>query len=93
VPIALYGLKLTKFEATPAGMFYTPNAALGVGISALFIGRIAYRFLVLYAAPSLQAAQAPQPFQSPLTYFLFGLSAGYFIAYQTGVLRRAKQEA
>lgn len=92
-PIALYGLKLTKFEDTPEGKFYTPDTALGVGISALFIGRIAYRFLVLYGAPGLQAAQAPQPFQSPLTFFLFGLSAGYFIAYQAGVLIRSHRPA
>ena len=73
--------------------FYTPNTALGVGISALFLGRIAYRFLVLYAAPDLQTSQAPLPFQSPLTFFLFGLSAGYFIAYQTGVLIRSHRPA
>jgi len=92
-PIALYGLKLTKFEDTPQGKFYTPNTALGIGISALFIGRLAYRFLVLSAAPDLQTAQAPLPFQSPLTFFLFGLSAGYFIAYQTGVLIRSHRPA
>lgn len=88
-PMAIYGLKLTKFEATPQGKFYTPNTALGIGISALFLGRIAYRFLVLYAYPAFRTAQAPQPFQSPLTYFLFALSAGYFITYQTGVLIRS----
>ncbi len=93
VPIALYGLKLTKFEDTPQGKFYTPNTALGIGISALFLGRVAYRFIVLYAATDLQTAQAPQPFQSPLTYLLFGLSAGYFIAYQTGVLIRSHKPA
>jgi uncharacterized membrane protein len=89
VPIALYGLTLTKFEDTPQGKFYTPNTALGIGISALFLGRIAYRFIVLYAVTDLRAPQAPEAFQSPLTYFLFGVSAGYFIAYQTGVLIRS----
>ena len=93
LPIALYGLTLTQFEDTPQGKFYTPNTALGIGISALFLGRIAYRFLVLYGAPDLQTAQAPQPFQSPLTFFLFGLSAGYFIAYQTGVIIKSHRPA
>jgi hypothetical protein len=92
IPIALYGLKLTKFEDTPEGKFYTPDTALGIGISALFLGRLAYRFLV-NAAPGLQTMQAPPPFQSPLTFFLFGLSAGYFIAYQTGVLKRSHRPA
>lgn len=93
IPLAVYGLRLTRFEITPGGGFYTPNTALGIAVSALFLGRIAYRFLVLYAAPGLQAPQAPLPFQSPLTYFLFGLSAGYFIAYYTGVLRRTGKPA
>ncbi len=93
VPIALYGLKLTKFEDTPQGKFYTPNTALGIGISSLFLGRLAYRFIVLYGATDLQTPQAPQAFQSPLTFFLFGLSAGYFIAYQTGVLIRSHKPA
>jgi hypothetical protein len=93
VPIALVGLKLTKFEDTPQGKFYTPNTALGVGISMLFVGRIAYRFLVLNLWTDLKTAQAPLPFQSPLTFFLFGLSAGYFIAYQTGVLIRSHRPA
>ncbi len=57
--------------------------------STLFIGRILYRILVVAIAPELQTASAPQPFQSPLTFFLFGLSAGYYIAYQTGVLIRS----
>ncbi len=89
IPIALYGLKLTKFEDTPGGKFYTPNTALGIGISALFIGRLVYRILTASSALDLQGAVAPPPFQSPLTFFLFGLSAGYFIAYQTGVLIRS----
>jgi hypothetical protein len=93
VPVALYGLKLTKFEDTPQGKFYTPNTALGVGISALFVGRIAYRFIVLYSVPQFQTAQAQPAFRSPLTFFLLGLSAGYFIAYQTGVLVRSHQPA
>jgi len=58
----------------------------------LFLGRVAYRFLV-YAAPDLQTAQAPQFFQSPLTFFQFGLSAGYFFAYQSGVLIKSHQPA
>ena len=93
IPIALYGLKLTRFEDTPEGKFYTPNTALGIAISAVFLGRIAYRFLVLYTAMDLQGPTTPAPFQSPLTFFLFGLSAGYFIAYQTGVLIRSHRPA
>lgn len=89
VGLAWWGLHLTKFENTAAGKFYTPNTALGIAVTALFVGRILYRVLVVAIAPDLQAATAPQPFQSSLTYFLLGLSAGYYIAYQAGVLIRS----
>jgi hypothetical protein len=93
VPLAWFGVNLTKFETTPEGKFYTPNTALGVAVTVLFVGRIAYRFLVLFAAPDLQAPPTPQPFQSPLTFFLFGLTAGYYIAYYSGVLIRSHRPA
>ena len=93
LPLAWWGLHLTKFEDTPQGKFYTPNTALGVAVTALFIGRILYRILVVAVAPDLQTASAPLPFQSPLTFFLFGLSAGYYIAYQSGVLIRSHRPA
>jgi hypothetical protein len=91
--LAWWGLHLTKFEDTPQGKFYTPNTALGVAVTALFIGRLLYRILVVAVAPDLQAPSAPLPFQSPLTFFLFGLSAGYYIAYQAGVLIRSHRPA
>jgi hypothetical protein len=93
LPLAWWGLHLTKFEDTPQGKFYTPNTAIGLTVTALLIGRILYRVLVVAAAPELQTAAAPLPFQSPLTFFLFGLSAGYYIAYQTGVLIRSHRPA
>lgn len=87
VGLAWWGLHLTKFEDTPQGKFYTPNTALGLGVSALFVGRIVYRMITLSNVS--EAALAPQPFQSPLTFFLFGLSAGYYIVYYVGVLIRS----
>src|SRR6478735_3267608 len=78
--LAWWGLRLTKFEDTPQGKFYTPNTALGLGVTALFVGRILYRMIALSTAGDTMAAP-PQPFQSPLTFFLFGVSAGYYIAY------------
>src|SRR6478735_2166051 len=91
--LAWWGLHLTKFEDTAQGKFYTPNTALGIAVTALFIGRLLYRILVVAVAPDLQAPSAPLPFQSPLTFFLFGLTAGYYIAYQAGVLIRSHRPA
>ena len=92
VGLAWFGVHITKFEDAPDGKYYTPNTALGLAITALFVGRMLYRFYVIYNMPGLQA-DSPQAFQSPLTYFLFGLTAGYYIAYAVGVLVRSHKPA
>lgn len=87
VALGLYGLRLTKFEDTPAGHFYTPNAHLGIALSLLLLGRIAYRFIQLFSM-SAAARAAPQDFvQSPITLLIFGTLAGYYVSYAMGLLR------
>src|ERR1700733_10787901 len=76
--LGLAGLRLTRFETTDEGHFYTPNTHIGVALSVLFVGRIAYKYIVKNQA----AAQNPaMPFQSPLTLFILGLTVGYYIVY------------
>ena len=88
VGLALYGLKLTRFEATPEGFFYTPNAHIGIALSALFIGRILYRFVSLYLTGFPVGGPPADGFvNSPLTLAIFGMLAGYYVAYAAGVLR------
>lgn len=94
IVLAFVGLRWTQFEATPQGSFYTPHSAIGLALSALLIGRLAYRFVVLY--PSLQTAQqagAANPFEglqhSPLTSATLTLFVGYYATYYIGVLRRS----
>ena len=83
-----YGLRLTKFEVTPEGMFYTPNAHLGIALSLLFIGRLAYRAVQLYAVSGSLVAADPNAFaRSPITMVIFGTLAGYYVAYAIGLLR------
>jgi hypothetical protein len=85
--LGLYGLRLTKFEATPLGYFYTPNAHLGIALSLLLIARIGYRAAQLYFA-SGSIHEGPATFaRSPLTLLIFGALAGYYIAYAIGLLR------
>jgi hypothetical protein len=90
--LAYVGLRLTRFETMPDGIFYTPNGYIGAAISIILISRLAYRFQVLY--PSMQAAHAESgdPFaafqRSPLTLALFGIVIGYYLAYCAGLLIR-----
>lgn len=83
--LGLYGLRLTKFEETPLGLFYTPSAHLGIALSLLLIGRIGYRAAYLYFVPA--AIQEGVFTRSPLTLAIFGTLAGYYIAYAIGLLR------
>jgi hypothetical protein len=86
-PLGLYGLRLTRFETDAEGRFYTPNPYMGVGLSLLLAGRLAYRLIVL-SRQATQTHARPQAMQSPLTLFLFGLLAGYYIVYFSGILAR-----
>jgi hypothetical protein len=83
VMLGFVGLRLTRFETNAEGHFYTPNTHIGVALSLLFAGRMLYRLWVFRDATT--AAGHPPPFQSPLTFFIFGLIAGYYIVYFIGL--------
>jgi len=93
VALAFLGLRLTRWEMTPEGNFYTPNALLGIGLTLLFVGRLVYRLTVLFADPPAIGAGTPPLFQSPLTLLIFGVTAGYYLAYTAGVLLRGRRVA
>ena len=85
--LGYYGIKHTIFEATPQGLFYTPNAHIGIALSVLLIGRLLYRMFVMYSA-NPYAQTAPDDFAaSPLTLGIFGLLAGYYVTYAVGLTR------
>jgi len=83
--LGYFGLRLTRFETTAEGHFYTPSAHIGVALSLLFIGRLVYRFMVLRTF-STMPHQPPAVARSPLTLFIFGLLAGYYLVYYAGML-------
>jgi len=88
--LGVYGLRLTKFEQTPLGLFYTPNAYLGVGLSLLLIARIGYRAAQLYFVPGPMQEGSAIFVRSPLTLLIFGTLAGYYIAYAVGLIRAGR---
>jgi hypothetical protein len=84
--LAIWGLRLTRFEATPQGFFYTPNAHIGIALSSLFAARILYRLFQMYTLGMTSSGM--QNFgRSPLTLLIFGMLASYYTAYAVGMLR------
>jgi hypothetical protein len=96
--LGVFGLRKTKFDPTPEGLFYTPNVHLGIALSLLFVARIVYRFVEVYAFEPAIPHGLEDFGRSPLTLAVFGLLAGYYISYAFGLVRwrfrvlRAKRE-
>ncbi len=87
--LGFVGLRLTRFETTSEGHFYTPSTHIGVALSLLFFGRLVYRFMVLRTF-SATPHQPPAIAQSPLTLFIFGLLAGYYLVYYAGLFAHSR---
>lgn len=86
--LAIFGLRHTRFETVPGvGLFYTPNAHLGIALSLLFVGRIAYRLYEVFVLHPDALRSAAEFARSPLTLGVFGLLAGYYIGYAIGLAR------
>ena len=88
VGLAVWGLKLTRFEKTAEGIFYTPNAHIGIALSSLLVARVLYRFYEIATMPVVPRGGAGmQDFaRSPLTLVALGMLASYYAAYAIGVL-------
>jgi hypothetical protein len=81
----------TKFEQVGNEYYFTPNAPIGMLVAVLFLGRMAYRAYQLYAA---QGQLAHHEFvTSPLTLFIFGILAGYYMTFAVGLLAWRKRTA
>jgi hypothetical protein len=95
--LATVGLRHTRFETTSEGRFYTPHTYIGLFVSALFIGRILFRYLTLYGNPQSMAQVGANPFgqyqRSPLTLAIFGVLVGYYVLFNLGVLRKSRDVA
>ena len=92
--LAWFGLRYTQFETTAQGSYYTPHTYIGLFVSMLLLGRIAYRFMVVYplmhAATQANANPMLAYQKSPLTLAILGVLVGYYVAYYLGVLRKSQ---
>jgi hypothetical protein len=92
--LGFWGLRLTRFERTAEGFFYTPNAYLGIALSLLLIARVLYRLGALYMMRGTASAAQAQDFtRSPLTLLIIGLVAGYYATFAIGLLRWRRRSA
>jgi len=86
--LGVFGLKHTRFEATPEGYFFTPNSRIGIALLCLMVARITYRFFEIYSVAGTPGAGQPPDFaRSPLTLLCVGMVASYYTAYAIGLLR------
>jgi cytochrome b561 len=90
LPLAWVGLRLTQFEVTAEGRFYTPHSSIGVALTILLVGRLVYRIMLL-STISHNPTQSPAFMQSGLSFCVFGLLASYYMAYYIGVLTRSRK--
>jgi len=97
--LAVYAIAHTKFEATSEGRFYTPNGYIGMTVTALFIGRVIYRFIVVYPMLHSTVQHRNQQMQmnpfagyqhNPLTLGIYFLLAGYYICYYAGIIIKSR---
>jgi hypothetical protein len=99
IALALWGAARTRFVWVAARLYYVPHTYTGIIVSLLFVGRLVYRLIQVYA--SMHAARgvggATDPtgtpasmFQSPLTVGLFFVLMGYYVCYYIVVLHKSK---
>lgn len=84
--LGFYGLRVTRFEETEEGYFFTPNARLGTLVAMALVARVLYLGILIYANKGSNMP-TPRITDSPLTMLTVGLAGGYFWMYSLGLLR------
>jgi len=105
VALGAWGAQHTRFERHEGQLHYIPHTYTGMVVSALFLGRLLYRFLVLprggYSSGGAAFSGAPPTdvfgslYHSPLTLSVFFVLIGYYVYYYSYVLwkfKHAKRE-
>jgi len=93
IGLGVYGLRLTKFEHSAEGHFYTPSAHIGIALSLLLVGRLAYKLIHAYLSTAGFTEPPAEIVKSPLTLMIIGTLAGYYATYAFGLLRWRRQTA
>src|ERR1700722_19062573 len=100
VGLGVWGAQHTRFEWHEEKPYYVPHTYTGMVVSALFLGRLLYRFFVLshggYSA-GVAGAGGTTPggalgglYQNPLTLSVFFVLIGSYVYYYSYVLWKFK---
>jgi hypothetical protein len=100
VALGLWGAKRTRFETVGAALYYIPHTYTGIAVSLVFLGRLVYRVVEVYAGGrGFNAADSADPTQgfaaasmvkSPFTLGLFFALIGYYLCYYSLVLWKSR---
>lgn len=86
IAYGIWGLKLTRFEDTREGCYFTPNPRLGLIVAMLFVASMLYIGFEIYANQG-SGNPTPKVTDFPLSLPSLGLVAGYFATYSAGLLK------
>ena len=100
VGLGMWGAQHTRFEWHEGKLHYVPHTYAGMVVSALFLGRLLYRYLVLphgaYSPGAFESSGASPGsalgslYQNPLTLGVFFVLIGYYVYYYSYVLWKFK---
>ena len=96
VLLAVWGAANTGFERDGKDLYYLPHTYSGMAVTALFLGRLAYRYLQGHgtmAPPEGQDAFGQMTAmygRSPLTLSFFFVVVGYYVCYYGLLLYKAR---
>jgi hypothetical protein len=99
IGLGSWGAKRTRFLMHDGRLHYVPHTYTGIAVSLLFVGRLVFRVVQVYAggqAPHVANAAgpsqafAPSMIRSPFTVGVFFVLAGYYLCYYGWVLWKSK---
>ena len=101
VGLALWAAKHTRFLREGGVLYYIPHSYTGIIVTALFVGRLIYRFMVLsqskYGVATMDPNVGPGDFggmsgiyHNPVTRLIFFILIGYYVYYYWFVLHESK---
>jgi hypothetical protein len=105
IGLGVWGAERTRFMMDGERLHYVPHTYTGIAVSLLFLGRLAFRVVQVYAGVQASdvahttiadAAETSRAFtptsmvSSPLTVGIFFVLAGYYVWYYGWVLWKSK---